>query len=56
MDEENGINLADLILKKIAFHEAAHMGESSIQGGPPDVAIELPAKVIEVYSKYVYHS
>lgn len=54
--EEKGINLADMILKKIAFHEAAHTGESAAQGGNPDEVIELPAKVIEVYSKYVCHS
>lgn len=42
-----------MILKKIAFHEAAHTGESGAQGGTPDDVIELPAKVIEVYSKYV---
>lgn len=42
-----------MILKKIASHEAAHMGESGIHRGPPDDVVELPAKVIEVYSKYV---
>lgn len=54
-DTENrqGINLADLILEKIAAHEAAQIGEPVIQGGGvPEDAIELPAKVVEVYSKY----
>lgn len=47
-------NLADLILEKIAAHEAAQAGEVVIQGGGPlEDAIELPAKVVEVYSKYV---
>lgn len=56
VDEEGdqGTNLADLILEKIAAHEAAQAGEPVIQGGgPPEDAIELPAKVVEVYSKYV---
>ena len=48
-----GINLADLILEQIAAHEAAQAGEPIVKGGgPPEDAIELPAKVIEVYSKY----
>lgn len=50
--EEQGSNLADLILEKIAAHEATQMGQPRIKGGgPPEEAIELPAKVIEVYSK-----
>lgn len=55
VDEEGqGTNLADLILEKIAAHEAGQAGEVVIQGGgPPEDAIELPAKVVEVYSKYV---
>lgn len=52
--EEKGINLADMILKKIASHEATHTGESGVQRGPHDD--ELPAKVVEVYSKYDYQS
>ena len=51
--EGQGTNLADLILQKIAAHEAARTGEPLIQGGGmPEDAIELPAKVVEVYSKY----
>ena len=53
-EEDQGTNLADLILEKIAAHEAAQSEEPMIQGGgPPEDAIELPAKVVEVYSKYV---
>lgn len=48
-------NLADLILAKIAAHEATQPGGAVIHGGtPPENAIELPAKVVEVYSKYVW--
>ena len=50
---EEGTNLADLILSKIALHEAATASEPRIQGGgAPEDAVELPAKVVEVYSKY----
>ena len=50
--EDEGTNLADLILEKIAAHEAATAREPIIQGGgPPEDAVELPAKVVEVYSK-----
>ncbi|KAI9820303.1 MAG: snoRNA-binding rRNA-processing protein [Pycnora praestabilis] len=51
-EEGQSTNLADLILEKIAAHEAAQSGYLAIQGGgPPEEAIELPAKVVEVYSK-----
>ena len=50
--EEQGTNLADLILKKIAAHEAVQSDQPVIQGGGlPEDAVELPAKVVEVYSK-----
>ncbi len=50
--DDEGKNLADLILEKIAAHEAATVREPKIQGGgPPEKAVELPAKVVEVYSK-----
>lgn len=50
--EGSGTNLADLILEKIAAQEATQAGQPIIQaGGPPEEAIELPAKVVEVYSK-----
>ena len=48
-----GSNLADIILEKIAAHEAAQAGAPVIHGGGhPEDAVELPAKVVEVYSKY----
>lgn len=51
-EEGEGTNLADLILEKIAAHEATQTGQPIVQGGgPPEEAIELPAKVVEVYSK-----
>lgn len=51
-EEEQGTNLADLILEKIAAHEAMQTGQPIVQGGgPPEEAIELPAKVVDVYSK-----
>ncbi len=54
-EEGQGTNLADLILEKIAAHEAAQTREPVIQGGGiPEDAVELPAKVVEVYSKYAY--
>lgn len=50
-------NLADLILEKIAEHEAKQSGEaggSFVQGGgPAEDAVQIPAKAIEVYEKYV---
>ena len=50
--EEQGTNLADLILEKIAAHEAVQSDQPVIQGGGlPEDAVELPAKVVEVYSK-----
>lgn len=49
-----GRNLADIILAKIAAHEAAQARAPIIQGGGlPEDAVEIPAKVVEVYSKYV---
>ena len=47
-----GTNLADLILERIAAHEASQGGKPVIQrGGQPEDAVELPAKVVEVYQK-----
>lgn len=47
-------SLADLILEKIALHEAATAHEPRIHGGgAPEDAVELPAKVVEVYTKYI---
>ncbi|KAF2123181.1 Bystin-domain-containing protein [Lophiotrema nucula] len=55
-DEEQGpgTDLAALILQKIAEHEAS--GGDGVQhdilgGGDPDDAVELPAKVVEVYQQ-----
>ncbi|KAL8692877.1 MAG: hypothetical protein Q9218_002170 [Villophora microphyllina] len=45
-------SLADLILEKIAAHESTRNGQPVIHGGgPPEEAVELPAKVVEVYTK-----
>ncbi|KAJ5550737.1 hypothetical protein N7535_001320 [Penicillium sp. DV-2018c] len=50
-------NLADLILEKIAEHEAKQAGEAGpygqyIQGGGiPEDAVQIPAKAVEVYEK-----
>ncbi|KAL4937693.1 hypothetical protein BDV06DRAFT_67805 [Aspergillus oleicola] len=48
-------NLADLILEKIAEHEAKQLGNAGgpmIQGGGlPEDAVQIPAKAVEVYEK-----
>ncbi|KAJ5819637.1 hypothetical protein N7474_005228 [Penicillium riverlandense] len=47
-------NLADLILEKIAEHEAKQSGQGGpfIQGGGlPEDAVQIPAKAVEVYEK-----
>lgn len=48
-------NLADLILEKIAEHEAKQSGADHapiIQGGGlPEDAVQIPAKAVEVYEK-----
>ena len=50
--EGQGTNLADLILQQIAAHEAQQSGQPNVLGGGlPEDAIEIPAKVIEVYTK-----
>lgn len=47
-----GTNLTELILEKIAAHEAAQAGLPIVQGGgPPEDAVELPAVLVEAYSK-----
>lgn len=49
----DGRNLAEIILEKIAAHEATNEGQPMIHGGgPAEEAVELPVKVVEVYSKY----
>ncbi|KAH7248861.1 Bystin-domain-containing protein [Fusarium redolens] len=51
--EEQGesVNLADLILEKIAAHEAAQERRENNLGPPDEDEYELPPKVIEVYTK-----
>ncbi|KAA8649249.1 hypothetical protein EYZ11_003053 [Aspergillus tanneri] len=52
--EQETTNLADLILEKIAEHEAKQSGDSGpfIQGGGlPEDAVQIPAKAVEVYEK-----
>jgi essential nuclear protein 1 len=52
---QQGTNLADLILEKIAAHEAAQSGNGNAKRGivgAPDDDYVLPPKVIEVYTKY----
>lgn len=52
---EESTNLADLILEKIAAHEATQSGEPDVVGGGMrEDAVELPAKFVEVYSKYIF--
>jgi essential nuclear protein 1 len=51
-EEEEPVNLADLILEKIAMHEAAQSARDNNMG-PPDEDYELPPKVVEVYTKSV---
>lgn len=51
-----GTNLADLILEKIAAHEAQQRGDAEglplVQGGgDPENAVEIPGKVAEVYTQ-----
>ncbi|KAG9237759.1 rRNA processing protein-like protein Bystin [Amylocarpus encephaloides] len=51
--EGQGTNLADLILEKIAAHEAAQVGQdrgARSAPGPVD-DFEIPPKVVEVYTK-----
>lgn len=54
--QQQTTNLADLILEKIAEHEAKLNGETVgapyIQGGGvPEDAVQIPAKAVEVYEK-----
>ena len=55
-EEEGTTNLADLILEKIAEKEAREArlrGSGNQEPGPVDEDFEIPAKVVEVYTKYV---
>ena len=54
--QAGGTNLTELILEKIAAHEAlqeaGQNGQLEVQGGgEPEDAVELPAKVVEAYSR-----
>ena len=52
-NDDHGTNLADLILEKIAAHEATQIDRPFVQGHSPlKETEELPPKVVEVYSKY----
>ena len=54
IEEGESTNLADLILEKIAAHEGRTDNGPTIQGGgAPEDAVELPGKVVEVYTKSV---
>jgi len=50
-EESAGTNLADLILEKIAMHEAGQDRSMRNEPGPVDEDFEIPEKVVEVYSK-----
>jgi essential nuclear protein 1 len=54
--DENGggTSLADLILEKIAAHEAAQGDQPQvIGGGAEEDAVEIPMKALDVFQKYV---
>ena len=52
-ETDQGTNLADLILEKIAAHEATQTGQPIPRNLDEfEEPVELPAKVVEVYSKY----
>lgn len=51
-EEGQSRSIAEIILEKIAAHEAKQNGRPVYQGGgAPEDAVELPVKVVEVYSK-----
>ncbi|KAI9781243.1 MAG: snoRNA-binding rRNA-processing protein [Peltula sp. TS41687] len=51
-DEDQATNLADIILKKIAAHEAAQSSRPDVHANDrPEEGVELPPKVVEVYTK-----
>lgn len=50
---EEGTNLADLILEKIAEHEATQSGKPEVVGGgAAEDAVEIPKKALDVFQKY----
>ncbi|CRG88708.1 Essential nuclear protein 1 [Talaromyces islandicus] len=53
-EDGSGVNLADLILEKIAAYEAKQAGDEQPLikgGGVPEDAVQIPAKALEVYEK-----
>ncbi|KAI5284273.1 snoRNA-binding rRNA-processing protein [Ascosphaera atra] len=53
--EQQGTNLADLILEKIAEFEAKQSGQPQVMGGgAPEDAVQIPMKAVEVYTKVGY--
>lgn len=50
-EEGPGTNLADLILEKIAMHEAGQDRTTQNEPGPIDDDFEIPEKVVEVYTQ-----
>jgi essential nuclear protein 1 len=53
-EDGSGVNLADLILEKIAAYEAKQSGDDHPLikgGGVPEDAVQIPAKALEVYEK-----
>ncbi len=58
-DERPGINLADLMLEKILEKEAfdaANEGGAHKSPGLADEDFEIPEKVVQVYTQYVFGS
>ena len=54
-NQEQGTNLADLILQQIAAHEAAQTTKPDVpENDPTEEEMEIPAKVVEVYTKCVF--
>jgi essential nuclear protein 1 len=53
--ENQSRNLADIILEKIAQHEAGETENALPEDMLEDEMVVLPPKVVEVYTKYVCH-
>jgi essential nuclear protein 1 len=49
-------NLADIILEKIAQHEAGEAEDGHLEDSFEDEMVVLPPKVVEVYTKFVCHN
>ena len=50
-----GTDLAALILEKIAMHEARQVGDEGIEMRDEEEPVELPERVVEVYTQYVFN-